>query len=189
MVKACRIFFWKPQIKFDNFTGFTKYTKVNLVVINYEMLVNGRFDTLVPLFPLGIDYTKAVTNSSTLGHELYHFFKSFLSNCDCGNNLHVIAISLGVHILHYVAKDLDKDGTKLKYITALDAAGPLFYGADRFTKNDGVFVDAIHTNGGGLGLDEDYGTVDFYINGGRKQPSCANKTICKCCIIYYLKYS
>lgn len=39
--------------------------------------------------------------------------------------------------------------------------------------SDAEFVDVIHTNGGGLlAFDEPLGHVDFYPNGGQKQPGC-----------------
>lgn len=47
----------------------------------------------------------------------------------------------------------------------------------RLDVTDAEFVDIIHTNGGSLidgdaGFIEPLGHVDFYVNGGEKQPGC-----------------
>ena len=59
---------------------------------------------------------------------------------------------------------------------ALDPAGPAFYTgnlARTINKEDGQFVDAIHTNAGQLGIWQNVGQVDFYMNGGSgPQPGC-----------------
>lgn len=50
----------------------------------------------------------------------------------------------------------------------------------RLDPADAVFVDVIHTNGApfsslGYGLMQASGHVDFYVNGGEKQPGCPNQ--------------
>ncbi|KAK3921938.1 Lipase member H, partial [Frankliniella fusca] len=58
----------------------------------------------------------------------------------------------------------------------LDPAGPLFPRdpTRRLDKNDGVFVDVIHTCANVLGYKDAIGHVDFYPNGGTCfQPGCA----------------
>lgn len=73
--------------------------------------------------------------------------------------------------------------------TALDAASPLFeaYGVG-LNSSDALFVDALHTSAGDsilmgkLGVVYPIGHVDFYLNGGTKQPGCWD--ISKYCIWY-----
>lgn len=55
---------------------------------------------------------------------------------------------------------------------------------DRLDKTDAIFVDIIHTNAGQNGFDRSIGHIDFYPNGGKKQPNC-EKGDKKC---DYLKY-
>lgn len=48
---------------------------------------------------------------------------------------------------------------------------------DRLDETDGEFVDIMHTNGGllvagNVAFNEPVGHVDFYVNGGHKQPGC-----------------
>ena len=65
----------------------------------------------------------------------------------------------------------------------LDPAGPRFDNFDedaKLDRSDAQFVDVIHTNGqslsvdGGFGLLKQSGHVDFYPNGGEKQPGCTD---------------
>ncbi|GBM93381.1 hypothetical protein AVEN_144858-1, partial [Araneus ventricosus] len=57
----------------------------------------------------------------------------------------------------------------------LDPATFLFSNASPRTKldrTDALFVDVIHTDGGGIGMVEPIGHVDFYPNGGQIQAGC-----------------
>ncbi|CAG2174222.1 unnamed protein product [Oppiella nova] len=62
----------------------------------------------------------------------------------------------------------------------LDPAEPYFQNTDprvRLDKNDALFVDVIHTDAssiitGGFGMSQGCGHVDFYPNGGWRQPGC-----------------
>lgn len=62
-------------------------------------------------------------------------------------------------------------------ITGLDPAFPGFYtiviGPQPISKNDASFVDIIHTDAGIVGTPFNTGTVDFWPNGGRRQPGCS----------------
>ena len=65
-------------------------------------------------------------------------------------------------------------------IFALDPAGPGFEfntivgvsGFNSITKDDGEYVQVIHTNGGRLGVEKRVGHADFFVNGGNEQPGC-----------------
>lgn len=58
-------------------------------------------------------------------------------------------------------------------LSGLDPAGPLWnYNSDRLSAADAVYVEAIHTDGGILGLGNEVGHADFFPNGGVNQPGC-----------------
>lgn len=59
--------------------------------------------------------------------------------------------------------------------SGLDPAGPLWnYNSNRLRPSDGVYVEAIHTDGGtgGLGIGSAIANADFFPNGGNSQPGC-----------------
>ena len=59
--------------------------------------------------------------------------------------------------------------------SGLDPAMPFFVTLNTDQKldaNDAVFVDVIHTNAFVQGKIEACGDVDFYVNGGIRQPGC-----------------
>lgn len=86
--------------------------------------------------------------------------------------LHIIGFSLGGQVAGQTANYLKR---KLKRITALDPAKPLFIlGSDarRLDAGDADFVDVIHTDTLGRGMLRPMGHVDFYPNFGPVQPGC-----------------
>lgn len=57
----------------------------------------------------------------------------------------------------------------------MDPAGPLWnLNPDRLSPTDGIYVEAIHTDGevGGLGIGIPIADADFFPNGGFSQPGC-----------------
>ncbi len=59
----------------------------------------------------------------------------------------------------------------------------------RLDTSDAEFVDIIHTNGGNLSegeiaFDQPIGHVDFYVNGGQKQPGCLTPDFGKLYVSY-----
>lgn len=62
-------------------------------------------------------------------------------------------------------------------ILGLDPARPMYENsnpADRLNVSDAIFVDVIHTNGDKNGIFQSLGDIDFYPNGGKRQPFCGN---------------
>lgn len=92
--------------------------------------------------------------------------------------IHIVGHSLGAQVSGFAGKEIKRltNGSKIGRITGIDPAGPLFEGAstlNRLHKEDALFVDIIHTDGGKFGIVENVGHVDFYPNGGRAlQPGC-----------------
>lgn len=96
-------------------------------------------------------------------------------------SVHLVGHSLGAHVAGYAGASVTK--TKIGRITGLDPARPLFempalVTTDRrLDTSDAHFVDVIHTNGGSFGMILPIGHVDFYPNGGMKQPGCDTSKI------------
>ena len=88
------------------------------------------------------------------------------------SSFHLLGHSLGAHVSGYAGKRLSG---RLGQITGLDPAGPLFEGLQpeaRLWRTDATFVDVLHTDALFEGSIEPVGTVDFYPNGGVRQPGC-----------------
>jgi pancreatic triacylglycerol lipase len=86
---------------------------------------------------------------------------------------HIIGHSLGGHVCGFAGKSVSRG--RVQVIMALDPAGPLFDANDpndRTAPTDGVYVEAIHTNGGTLGIMNPIAQADFYPSFGRSQPGC-----------------
>ncbi|XP_063626996.1 pancreatic triacylglycerol lipase-like [Cydia splendana] len=90
------------------------------------------------------------------------------------SSMHLVGFSLGAHLVGNAGREL---GGAVARVTGLDPAGPLWYtSSERLGSNDGVYVEAIHTDGGitvgGLGIGSAIADADFFANGGSSQPWC-----------------
>ncbi|KAK4876015.1 hypothetical protein RN001_012437 [Aquatica leii] len=125
-------------------------------------------------------YTNAIKESNPVGTAIgYYLLK--LNNGGKINlwKTHVISHSLGCHVAGFLGKFIYREtGRKIKRITGLDPAGPLFefpfIGVnDRLSKGDSDFVDILHTDSGVLGFRSSIGDADYFANGGfAVQPGC-----------------
>jgi len=121
-------------------------------------------------------YATAAKNTKVVGSMTALFLKK--NDFDVSQKVHCIGHSLGAHCCGFVGKE-----SKLKRITGLDPAGPLFYSFNsnnldewRLDKNHALFVDVMHTdvnNVISLGLKASIGHQDFWPNYGHiSQPGC-----------------
>lgn len=106
---------------------------------------------------------------------------------------HLVGSSLGALIASRIARTFNESGKTFDRLTALDPSNfyttlDLVYKFNKVAKvstADAKFVDVIHTNAGSLGDSGSKGHVDFWPNGGKKQPDCnvsligAFKSICE----------
>lgn len=127
-------------------------------------------------------YIQGAVNTELVGAEMalmFYFIKDKLGILE--KDLHCIGFSLGAQVMGFVGKRMIKmRGTKPGRMTGLDPAAPLFenYGGSvHLSKEDADFVDVVHTNGdlliyGGVGMSTSVGDVDFFPNGGKRQPGC-----------------
>lgn len=85
------------------------------------------------------------------------------------DKLHIVSHSLGSQLSSLVARNFKNiSNLKIKRISALDPAFPLFYPgmiAGHLSKDDAEFVDVIHTDAGIYGAPISTGTADFWPNG------------------------
>ncbi|XP_066203408.1 lipase member I [Saccopteryx leptura] len=117
-------------------------------------------------------YNRAVKNTRKVAVSLSKSIQELLKHGASLDNFHFIGMSLGAHISGFVGKMFQG---QLGRITGLDPAGPKFSGKpsnDRLDYTDAQFVDVIHSDSDGLGIQEPLGHIDFYPNGGKKQPGC-----------------
>lgn len=120
-------------------------------------------------------------NARLVGAQVAYLLKYLLEkNLVVDRDIHIVGFSLGAHIAGYAGKRLLKDGFKLGRITGLDPGdlpigGRIFETADKSARldlTDAHFVDTIHTDTKGLGIERPIGHLDFYPNGGSDQPGC-----------------
>ncbi|PNF27578.1 hypothetical protein B7P43_G02266 [Cryptotermes secundus] len=124
-------------------------------------------------------YWRAVANTRVTGAEVTKLIEKMMKMGLKNKSIHLIGHSLGAHICSYIAAHLGG----VARITGLDPAQPCFQTDSpdiRLDPSDADFIDVIHTNGRvllkvGLGLPQPIGHVDFYPNGGAKQPGCSKK--------------
>ncbi|RZC42502.1 phospholipase A1 2, partial [Asbolus verrucosus] len=112
------------------------------------------------------------------GHIIGNFVVDLHKNYSIPlDNFLIVGHSLGGQISGYIGKKVKElSGKRLPRIVALDPAGPLFINRpedERLNKNDAEVVHVIHTNGGTFGFEPSCGTIDFFPNGGSRQPGCA----------------
>ncbi|XP_006153655.1 lipase member I isoform X2 [Tupaia chinensis] len=117
-------------------------------------------------------YNRAVKNTRKVAKSLNGYIQNLLKHGASLDNFHFIGVSLGAHISGFVGKMFHG---QLGRITGLDPAGPKFSGKPSYNRldyTDAKFVDVIHSDANGLGIQEPLGHIDFYPNGGKKQPGC-----------------
>ncbi|XP_075984970.1 pancreatic triacylglycerol lipase-like isoform X2 [Anticarsia gemmatalis] len=121
-------------------------------------------------------YWRAVANTRTVGTDIANFMNQLMNATGLNiKNCHFIGHSLGAQIVSFASHELGKVGR----ITGLDPALPCFNTTslkDRLDPSDADFVDVIHTNGKqtliAFGFPYPIGHIDFYPNGGIRQPGC-----------------
>lgn len=117
-------------------------------------------------------YTCAWIMVIDVGEYLTQFVLERIQNGDMHqNNIHIIGHSLGAEIGGYVGRKVkDKTNIKIKRISALDTAGPMFsflvlpLPFISLTAKDAEVVDAIHTSMF-MGTLRRVGKVDFFVRG------------------------
>ncbi|XP_066253402.1 phospholipase A1-like [Euwallacea similis] len=142
---------------------FLKYNDCNVIEVDWEQ-------------PARLPYL----HSSTITKDVGNLVGEFIASSKISpKNVHLIGHSLGSHVAGFAGKKVFQDtGMKVGRISGLDPAGPAFRhpsvtSKDRLDKDDAEIVDVLHTDAGAYGYEDPIGTLDIYINGGRRiQPGC-----------------
>ncbi|XP_042907233.1 pancreatic triacylglycerol lipase-like [Parasteatoda tepidariorum] len=150
-----------------------------IAALKNALLGRGNYNALF------VDYTElnmapfleAIKKSFPVAKQLSDFLKFVKDEAGVSfQQMHIIGISLGGQIAGNTGHKLPGIGR----ITALDAAGDVFYSFPedlKLDRSDAYFVDVIHTADDspfpkGLGYYYPIGHLDFYPNGGMFQPGC-----------------
>ncbi|GIY41556.1 pancreatic lipase-related protein 3 [Caerostris darwini] len=157
-----------------------------------ELLKRGDFNVIIVNWTdsNGRPYPQAVANGRVVGAQTAKLIELLMNSNFYiaglilqenkglrAEDVHIIGHSLGGQVSGWAGERIKGIGR----ITGLDPAGPFFQHAPnkvRLDKTDARFIDVIHTNGGGtyiegLGIREAIGDLDFYPNGGNRQPGCS----------------
>ncbi|XP_046392635.1 phospholipase A1 2-like isoform X1 [Ischnura elegans] len=120
-----------------------------------------------------VAYPQAAANTAIVGREIARLINALIDSYGGDlDHFHLIGHSLGSHVAGYAGAALHGLGR----ISGMDPAGPLFVEASkdrRLDAGDAKFVDVIHSDKECLGTRMAWGHIDFYPNGGGKQPGCA----------------
>ncbi|CAL4069798.1 unnamed protein product [Meganyctiphanes norvegica] len=140
---------------------------VNVIAVNWKKLA------LAPFYIQAVEDVYKVANLTA----------AFIDWCVqetvlTTSQIEIVGHSLGAHVAGVTGKKVTVG--QLARITGTEPAGPLFHNqtSDKILQStDAAFVDVIHTNGGDVtqecvGLQDALGHVDFYVNGGVRQPGC-----------------
>ncbi|KAI1283827.1 Pancreatic lipase-related protein 2 [Halotydeus destructor] len=127
-------------------------------------------------------YKKAARNAELVGQEIAHALYLLSVHRKLNpDKVHLIGFSLGAQVVGMAGRKavMAYSLAKVGRITGLDPAGPRFEDfTGHLNRDDAHFVDIIHTNAGNswftlkMGMSKSVGHVDFYPNGGSKQPGC-----------------
>uniref|UniRef100_A0A2S2P627 Lipase member H-B n=1 Tax=Schizaphis graminum TaxID=13262 RepID=A0A2S2P627_SCHGA len=121
-------------------------------------------------------YLSSLSNTRLVAQCTAQFYAHLTYSGASAYDIHCVGHSLGAHICGMISNHLTHRQHK---IIGLDPARPLVdrYGSAEFrlTRDDATMVQVIHTNAGFLGELPQVGHVDFCVNGGRLQPSCAKE--------------
>ncbi|CAG9791203.1 unnamed protein product [Diatraea saccharalis] len=140
--------------------AYLNVSDLNIIVVDWGNAAN-------------VNYILASYNVAMVGRLLTQFLNFLIDEGVSMDDMHLIGHSLGAHVVG-IAGAYVREGP-IDTITGLDPALPLFTLGNkdaRLDKHDARHVEVIHTCGGYLGFASPLGHIDFYPNGGTRQPGC-----------------
>ncbi|XP_022821904.1 pancreatic lipase-related protein 2-like [Spodoptera litura] len=139
--------------------AFLDVMDCNVIVVDWRAAANSAYSTAADAVP-------------SVGQHLGDFLTWLIRNGGGNwNQVHLVGFSLGAHVVGNAGRRV---GNQPARITGLDPAGYRWHNnANRLAAGNGRYVEAIHTDGHGLGIMNPSGHADFYPNGGKNfQPGC-----------------
>ncbi|XP_072948094.1 pancreatic triacylglycerol lipase-like [Epargyreus clarus] len=140
-------------------SAYLAVADANVIVVDWSSAASGLYSTSVRAVP-------------SVGQGLGDFLTWLLRTAGGNwNQMHLVGYSLGAHVVGNAGR---RTGGRPVRITGMDPAGPQWGGnSNALNRNDGVYVESIHTDGGFYGIFDPISNADFYPNGGRHaQPGC-----------------
>ncbi|KAG6453189.1 hypothetical protein O3G_MSEX007987 [Manduca sexta] len=140
--------------------AYLNVSDLNIIVVDWGNAAN-------------VNYILASYNVAGVGRILTDFLNFLIGEGVSMDDVHLIGHSLGAHVVGIAGAYVRKG--PIDTITGLDPALPLFTLGNkdaRLDKHDARHVEVIHTCGGYLGFASPLGHIDFYPNGGTRQPGC-----------------
>ncbi|XP_064073084.1 uncharacterized protein LOC113398727 [Vanessa tameamea] len=165
---------WKPTVVIAHGWLSDRNTEVNIALTDAILRKSNVNVIVMEWRRLALSsYITAVTGVPAVGRRLGQFLE-FLHRVTGApfESMHLIGYSLGAHVVGNAGREL---GGRVARITGLDPAGPLWnLNSNRLRSSDGIYVEAIHTDGGvlGQGIGSAIADADFFPNGGISQPGC-----------------
>ncbi|XP_013142800.1 PREDICTED: pancreatic lipase-related protein 2-like [Papilio polytes] len=140
---------------------------VNVIVVDWSTVAR-------------LDYKLSVTNVPGVGTAVGDLISLLLdANRVDLRRIHIVGFNLGAHVAGFAGRRLQG---RVARITGLDPSGNQWdTNSGRLSESDAEYVEVIHTDSEGLfsnGLKDAIGDVDFYPNGGSKQPGCGLSNSC-----------
>ncbi|XP_049872957.1 lipase member H-like [Pectinophora gossypiella] len=137
--------------------AFLENGDVNVIVLDWNRLANR-------------NYATAKNGVPAVGRGLGQFINWLVGLGASYDRMHLVGFSLGGHLVGNAGRET---GGRVRRITALDPAGPLWTRDNgRIVETDGRYVEVMHTNTGLYGYTDPCGDADFYPNGGSSMPGC-----------------
>ncbi|XP_041975193.1 pancreatic lipase-related protein 2-like [Aricia agestis] len=141
-------------------SSYLKVTDVNVIVVDWGDSQENYVRTSL----------RVPSTGRYLGNFVQWVFDTAGGDWD---RVHLVGYSLGAHVVGNAGREV---GGLPKRITGLDPAGPLWGHSYSLDTNAGQYVEVIHTCAIRRGAINAIGHVDFYPNGGTKQPGCEDAT-------------
>ncbi|XP_073962145.1 phospholipase A1-like [Choristoneura fumiferana] len=136
---------------------------VAVIVVDWSLVAN-------------LDYTTLFNSVPFVADDIISLISRMVTEIKINTQLvHIVGFDIGAHIAGIVSRD---PRARVKKITGLSPAGEKWdANSRRLRATDADYVEVVHSDYLGvraLGIADQIGTVDLYLNTGTSQPGCSN---------------